>query len=834
MTKQIDEFAKGAASKFGLSETMAKRYSAMFGTMAKQFGFSENAAYDMGTTLAGLAGDVASFYDMTQDEAYTKLKAVFSGETEVLKDIGVVMTQNALDAYAMANGYGKTTQAMTEAEKVALRYAFIQNQLSAASGDFIRTSDSWANQVRVLKLNFDSFKATIGQGLINVLTPVLKVINSLLAKLMTLASAFKSFSELITGKKTDSGGKGIADTAAELTSAAGAADSLADSTSGIGTAAKKAAKEMRSLMGFDQINKLSEPTDSSDSGSGSGSSGGASSGNVDFGSLAQGETVIDKLDSKIQSLINRGKELAQLFKKGFTIGFGDSEKRIDSIKRHIDGIGKSLKDIFTDSKVISSANGLFDSIALNAGKVAGSMVSIGITIAENLIGGIDQYLQSSKDYIKERLVSIFDMSGRISQLVGDFSTAYADVFAVFSGDNAKQITASLIGIFSDGFLGILDLASQFSADIIEYITRPFVENKDTIQEAIDDTLAPISEMLETLHIGIKDVFEKISDVYEEHIHPMFESFTDGISEIVDTLLDGYNKYIVPVMDGTSEKFEDSWNNHIKPTIDKLIEFIGKVADLVKLSWETVLKPFINWIAKNIFPVIAPILEKVGSKFFDVFNWISDIIGGFLRTAGGLIDFVVGVFTGDWRRAWEGIKDIFGGVWDGLVSTVKSPINMIIGFLNRLISGAAATANDIARIFNSMSIKIPEWSPIYPGGTLGFNLPMWSPGRIPYLAQGAYVKPNTPQLAVIGDNRRYGEIVAPENKMQEMVNAAVRAAAGTGGITKAELESIINNAVLRIIAALASMGFYIDGEELAKAVLKAIDRLDGRMNPVKIF
>ena len=112
MTAQVDKFAKSAAAGFGLSETMAKRYTSMFGTMARQFGFSEKAAYDMGTTLAGLAGDVASFYDMTQDEAYTKLKAVFSGETEVLKDIGIVMTQSALDAYALANGYGKTTKAM--------------------------------------------------------------------------------------------------------------------------------------------------------------------------------------------------------------------------------------------------------------------------------------------------------------------------------------------------------------------------------------------------------------------------------------------------------------------------------------------------------------------------------------------------------------------------------------------------------------------------------------------------------------------------------------------------------------------------------------------------
>ena len=211
MSAQVDEFAKSAAASFGLSETMAKKYTGTFGAMAKAFGFSEEQAYDMSKTLTGLAGDVASFYNISQDEAYTKLKSVFTGETETLKDLGVVMTQSALDAYALANGYGKTTQAMSEAEKVALRYAFVQDKLAAAQGDFARTSDGWANQVRILKLNVESIMATIGQGLINILTPVIKIINTVLGKIATLANAFKSFTELLTGNKS-SPGKGIQET----------------------------------------------------------------------------------------------------------------------------------------------------------------------------------------------------------------------------------------------------------------------------------------------------------------------------------------------------------------------------------------------------------------------------------------------------------------------------------------------------------------------------------------------------------------------------------------------------------------------------------------------
>ena len=299
MTAQVDKFAKSAAGNFGLSETMAKKFTGTFGAMAKSFGFSEQAAYDMGSTLTGLAGDIASFYNISQDEAYTKLKSVFTGETESLKELGVVMTQSALDAYALANGFGKTTQAMSEAEKVALRYQFVQSQLSAASGDFARTSDSWANQVRILKLQLDSLKATIGQGLINLFTPIIKVVNTLIGKLTTLANAFKAFTELITGKKSggSSAGSQIADmgTAAAnastgMESASAAADNMASSNNGVAKSAKKAAKEMRALMGFDQINRLDDSSEDSDSDS-SGPSGGGNAGvggsAVDFGSLSQ-------------------------------------------------------------------------------------------------------------------------------------------------------------------------------------------------------------------------------------------------------------------------------------------------------------------------------------------------------------------------------------------------------------------------------------------------------------------------------------------------------------------------------------------------------------------
>ena len=838
MSNQVDRFAKSAAQSFGLSETMAKRYTGTFGAMAKAFGFTEAQAYDMSTTLTGLAGDVASFYNISQDEAYTKLKSVFSGETETLKDLGIVMTQAALDQYALANGYGKTTQAMTEQEKVALRYAFVQSQLSTAQGDFARTSDSWANQTRTMSLQLQSIMATIGQGLINLFTPAIKVINSVLGKIATLANAFKSFTEMLTGNKS-SGGSGIGSMAAEVDSGlSGAADSagnLADNTASVGSAAKKAAKEMRALMGFDQINKLSEQ-DKSESGSGSspGVSSGTSGAGADFGQLAQGETVVDNLSGSMQKLINRAKELAGLFRQGFEIGFGNSEKSIASIRSSILGIGRSLKDIATDSSVVSGFNNLLNAIVLNFGKIAGSIGSIGITIATNLVGGINKYLDQSKEYIKTKLASIFNVSADILNLSGDVSVALADVLSVLNGETAQQITADIIGMFSDGFLGATDLALKFARDIISTLTGPFVDNADKFKEAFENFLKPVSEVLSTLHKSVRETFERIGKVYDEHVKPMFDSFRKGFSEIVSSLLDGYNTYIAPVLDRLSKKFTETYNTYIQPVINKAVDLFGKLADSVKEIWEKTLQPFLNWIAKNIMPVIAPILEAMGNKFMAVMKTIGKAINGILDILDGIIDVITGVFTGNWDKAWKGVKKIFGTVWDGLVGLVKKPINTILGIVNGLLKGVEGMVNGIADALNTINIDLPDWLEELTGfSSIGFNIPHWTAPQIPYLAKGGYVKPNTPQLAMIGDNRHQGEVVAPEDKLQAMVDAAVSKASGHGGITREEMESIINSAVMRIVAALANMGFYLDGEQLARMQKMAQTGIDRRWNTVEV-
>lgn len=693
MSDKVNEFAKNAMTSAGLSETMAKRYVGTFGAMSKSFGFSEAQAYDMSTALTQLTGDVASFYNISQDLAYIKLKSVFTGETETLKDLGVVMTQSALDQFALANGYGKTTSAMTEQEKVALRLAFVQKQLSAASGDFIRTSGSWANQVRVMQLQLQSLKATVGQGLINLFTPVLRVINILLGKLATLANAFKSFTELITGKKssgqTGASGAGlvgtdaIADTADQYGDAANNAEKLADATNDTADATKKATKAAKGYLSpLDEINNYSTDKSTDSSSKVPGATGGLADQmkdavqNVDYGKLAEGETVLDKMSKPLKKIIDRFKQLAKLIAKGFWDGLGDYEPILDGIKKDLDSIWKSLKDIFTDSEVTKAANNFLDSFAYAIGQVAGSFARIGLTIAQNIIGGIEKFLKQNTQRIKNYLIDMFNIGSEIAQIGGNLAVAFADVFSVFGEETAQQITANLIGIFTEIGMVLTETAAKLGRDILNMIAQPFIDNKDILKSAIEGSLGVIETVTSGVLTVVQNLSDAISRLYDEHVKPFFDSIANGLSSIFETLITGYNTYVLPVFQGLAEQIKGLLEGPLGDAILKIETFLGKLIDSLKLLWESVLVPLINWIIANLLPVVAKIIDVVGTVAIKVIKSLIKIIGDVADTLSGIIDFLVGVFTGDWELAWQGIKEIADGAWSFIKDVVSGAWEII--------------------------------------------------------------------------------------------------------------------------------------------------------------
>ena len=696
MSKQVDEFAKSAMYASGLSETMAKRYTGTFGAMSKAFGFSEQQAYEMSTALTSLAGDVASFYNISQDEAYTKLKSVFTGETETLKDLGVVMTQTALDAYAMANGFGKTTAEMSEAEKVALRFAFVQSQLALASGDFARTSDSWANQVRIMKLQFQSFMASVGQGLINLFTPVIQVLNFLLSKLLTVGNAFRALTELLTGKKSQAGG-GIQETADavgnladNMQGAGGGAGDMADAVDDAGGAAdkaggaaKKAAKEMKSLMGFDKINKLSEPNDDSGGGGGGGGGGkgkgkgggGGGGGQpkgaqVDMGKIAEGDNQLKKF---FEDLFGRIGELLAKFKAGFDAAF--HSEGLERMKVALERIGATLQEIFTDPQVVQSFNTMLDKWAYALGQFTGAIASVGVGIGVFLTESIANALDNHKEQIKKALVNTMDATGDMWEAAGNIAQAIGDsIYKVLTSEGAVKIGEAIAGAFISLYVDIKEIGAKLGRDLMKAFETIITKNAPKLTEAFNTMLKNIAPIFKTVEKAVEDVGKMFKGVYDNSIGPLILQWGDMISGLVGTIIDGFNNHVNPILEKVGKAFSDVYNQFVKPMIDSLGNAISSIVESISRIW-TALEPLYNLLASALGPILGVIAGLLGGLLlaaiagvslalkglFDFLSWIFDILGNGVTAIAEFADKAMTAIPEGFQAAWDGIVAIFGGI-----------------------------------------------------------------------------------------------------------------------------------------------------------------------------
>ena len=179
-SKKIEKWAQNAAGQFGLTELQAKQYASTMGAMMKSSGMTEDEILDLSTGLAGLAADMASFYNMSFDESFGKIQSGMAGMSMPLRQLGIDMTETAVAAYAMSEGYETAFNEMSQQEQMLLRYKYLMKVTADAQGDFARTSDSYANSQRRMATGFDTLKAQLGEALLPIATTVSNAINDLL------------------------------------------------------------------------------------------------------------------------------------------------------------------------------------------------------------------------------------------------------------------------------------------------------------------------------------------------------------------------------------------------------------------------------------------------------------------------------------------------------------------------------------------------------------------------------------------------------------------------------------------------------------------------------
>ena len=271
-------------------------------------------------------------------------------------------------------------------------------------------------------------------------------------------------------------------------------------------------------------------------------------------------------------------------------------------------------------------------------------------------------------------------------------------------------------------------------------------------------------------------------------------------------------------DAIKQKVSDIWDS-VKALISARIMLIKNTINAVLSAIKAIWNQSWNAIKQKVSGIWGSIKSLISTRINVIKNTISAVLSA-IKTV--------------WSQSWNAMKTTVTNIFQGIWSTIKGIINSILGGIEKMANGVVSGINAVIRALNNLSFTTPDWLPDGLGGkTFGFHIGEMSNVSLPRLAQGGYVKPNTPQLAMIGDNRHQGEVVAPEDKLEEMAMQAVKNASVAGGITRDELEKIINNAVMRIVSALYSMGFNINGEQLAKAEKMIQTGIDRRFNTAEI-
>lgn len=586
----------------------------------------------------------------------------------------------------------------------------IQN-MAKYSSEFNGKMSEMASAAATLKNSIGALTAPI----ISALTPA---IVTLCTWLTNAINAMNRFIAAISGKSTwTKAKKQQVDYAASLDKTAGSA--------------KKAAG---ALAAFDDLNVLQK----NDSGSGSGGSG--SGGSDLYEEVPTGK----ELSDKIQPFIDYLKKLKVSIKNGWDETWSnlDVSLQFDNIKSSIESIKNSFLNIFSDSEVSASVDNFAMTFSRSLGSISASVVSIGATIAENLLGGISIYLESNSENIKNYIIDMFDIASDISVLASQGADAFANVFSVFGDENGQQITANLIQIFSDAFMMVTENAAKFGKDIIDCIVTPFVENQDALKDALDGVLGVSADLTTTISDGVQHVTDKITELYDEHIHPFIENVKNGMSELIEKFLEFWNTYVQPILQNLALMFEDTYENHLKPVFDNIFEIMGIVIDILNDLWTNILQPIIAWIIENVLPVILPIIENLSQNIKDSVDFILDLINFLLAGVKLVFAAIHALLTKDTdkalRQTEKSVKDFVNSV----IQLFENMVNRVINGINSLISG-----------FNSIGFDLPDF---LGGGSWHPSIPTIPTVNLPRLANGGVTTGRT--LAEIGEAGR--EAVLP--------------------------------------------------------------------------
>ncbi|VIR38560.1 TMP repeat family [Streptococcus pneumoniae] len=646
------------AMNMGVGE--ATNYGAVYSNLFSGFIKDTNKLSAYTAKMLQTSAVVAEGSGRTITDVMERIRSGLLGNTEAIEDLGinvnVAMIESTEAFKKFANG--QSWQQLDYQTQQQIRLMAILEQTTAKYGNTL--SNSVNGRISLFKSLMKDAALNLGNSMLPIINAIMPVLNSFAMVLKNVTAKLAEFIALMFNKKAtvkDGVGGAVGDMGNAMKDAAGGAGDLADAVDDAGDSAggladnlgdsaknaKKAAKELLGLLGFDEINILQKPKDDDAGGSGGGGKGGKGKGGGGgpFKDILP-EVELTDMDNKFKSIFDglgdKLKGLFDLFKKGFDAAF--RPEGIKRIKTALDQIAKTMGEIATDPRVVNAFNRMAEKIAYALGQVTGSITTIGLGIGVFLAESIANGLGRQKERITRALVAWFDNVGNLSEAVGniaqDFSSAFYDVI---TSTGAVRIGSAIVSTLLSLTSTIVEVGSKLAGSLFKGFEKVVVTSAPKISSVFQSLLDTVAPVFESIERSVNKFGDGLSRVYDEHVVPAINSIANAFNGLIDIIQILWENSWQPFAEFLSGVFGVSIEGISDLLGGGLLAILGLLADAIKLVADG-FTVFSDWCKENKEPIVALITTWQTINFLSWAEQAGGLAGAF-SLLGSKISSIVG-------------------------------------------------------------------------------------------------------------------------------------------------------------------------------------------------
>lgn len=646
------------AMNMGVGE--ATNYGAVYSNLFSGFIKDTNKLSAYTAKMLQTSAVVAEGSGRTITDVMERIRSGLLGNTEAIEDLGInvnVAMIKSTEAFKRFSN-GQSWDQLDFQTQQQIRLMAILEQATAKYGDTL--SNSVNGRISLFKSLMKDAALNLGNSMLPIINAIMPVLNSFAMVLKNVTAKLAEFIALMFNKKAtvkDGVGGAVGDMGNAMKDAAGGAGDLADAVDDAGDSAggladnlgdsaknaKKAAKELLGLLGFDEINILQKPKDDDAGGSGGGGKGGKGKGGGGgpFKDILP-EVELTDMDNKFKSIFDglgdKLKGLFDLFKKGFDAAF--RPEGIERIETALDQIAKTMGEIATDPRVVNAFNRMAEKIAYALGQVTGSITTIGLGIGVFLAESIANGLGRQKERITRALVALFDNIGNISEAVGniaqDFSSTFYDVI---TSTGAVRIGSAIVSTLLSLTSTIVEVGSKLAGSLFKGFEKVVVTSAPKISSVFQSLLDTVAPVFESIERSVNKFGDGLSRVYDEHVAPAINSIANAFNGLIDIIQILWENSWQPFAEFLSGVFGVSIEGISDLLGGGLLATLGLLADAIKLVADG-FTVFSDWCKENKEPIVALITTWQTINFLSWAEQAGGLAGAF-SLLGSKVSLIVG-------------------------------------------------------------------------------------------------------------------------------------------------------------------------------------------------